>query len=86
MSVSLVRRIEVPLRSRLKGPISKENARYMGCYSRHDLAGISDIDFTQTAPYDMTVLVFSDLYLASPTDGVIETQKVDEVLVVDFDE
>lgn len=67
MSVSLVRRIDVPLRIRLQRAVS------LACimlartaYSRHDLVRIFHVHFAQPAPNDMPVLVLANLHLAPP--------------------
>lgn len=51
----------------------------------HDLTGVFDADFSETAPDDGPVLLLPDLNL-SPHRRVLRREQVDEIFVVNFDE
>jgi hypothetical protein len=72
ISVSLVRRKAVPLRMRLP-PTSVTVLPPLAGYSRHDFVGISDVHFSETAPYNVAILVLPNLNFPPPARGVIQS-------------
>ena len=52
----------------------------------HNLGCVSDADFPETIPNDMTVFILPNLNVAAATDRVFVGKEVKEVFVVNLDE
>lgn len=86
MSVSLVRRIAVPLRIRLHSVRWLNKGLVERGHSPHNFGRSPNCNFPQAVPDDVPILILADLYVTLGTRGLVWRKQVDEILVVKLQE